>query len=373
MALSARSIKYWYLIHKWTSLLCTIFILMLCITGLPLIFHAEIDQLTRAPQRIEAALQNSSSLDTMVIRAQQEKPDWYLMFLSWDQDSSIINAVLGPSMAANEGEAHFVLFDSHSGERLAAPPPNEGVMYFLLDLHASLLSGLPGSLFLGFMGVIFMASLVSGVVLYAPFMRQLPFAVVRKTRSARIKWLDMHNMVGIITLTWISVVGVTGVVLTMVTPITAIWQQDQLAAFSAPYKGVSPTKKPISVDLVRASVLEQFPQAEIAFISFPGSPYATPYHYTVAIRGDTPLTERMITIAMVDAQTGRVTDVEQTPWYLTAINFSVPLHFGDYGGLPLKLIWALLDIAVMIMLASGLYLWLKRSNKSAVQDSIVSQ
>ena len=32
-------------VHKWTSLICTVFLLMLCITGLPLIFHHEIDDL----------------------------------------------------------------------------------------------------------------------------------------------------------------------------------------------------------------------------------------------------------------------------------------------------------------------------------------
>ena len=37
---------------------------------------------------------------------------------------------------------------------------------------------------------------------------------------------------------------------------------------------------------------------------------------------------------------------------------SVPLHFGDYGGMPLKIIWALLDLAAIIVLVTGLYLWL---------------
>ena len=32
-------------VHKWTSLICTVFLLMLCITGLPLIFQHEIDHL----------------------------------------------------------------------------------------------------------------------------------------------------------------------------------------------------------------------------------------------------------------------------------------------------------------------------------------
>ena len=41
---------------------------------------------------------------------------------------------------------------------------------------------------------------------------------------------------------------------------------------------------------------------------------------------------------------------------------SQPLHFGDYGGMPMQILWALLDIATIIVLGSGLYLWLKRGN-----------
>ncbi|MGQ5524669.1 SDR family oxidoreductase [Chitinimonas sp. PSY-7] len=43
--LSARSLRTWSWLHKWTSLICTVFMLLLCLTGLPLIFHHEIGHL----------------------------------------------------------------------------------------------------------------------------------------------------------------------------------------------------------------------------------------------------------------------------------------------------------------------------------------
>jgi uncharacterized iron-regulated membrane protein len=39
------AIRRWAWIHKWSSLVCTIFMLLLCITGLPLIYHHEIGHL----------------------------------------------------------------------------------------------------------------------------------------------------------------------------------------------------------------------------------------------------------------------------------------------------------------------------------------
>ena len=39
-------------VHKWSSLVCTLFLFMLCLTGLPLIFHDEIDQALGVDDRL---------------------------------------------------------------------------------------------------------------------------------------------------------------------------------------------------------------------------------------------------------------------------------------------------------------------------------
>ena len=44
------------------------------------------------------------------------------------------------------------------------------------------------------------------------------------------------------------------------------------------------------------------------------------------------------------------------PWYVSTLFISQPLHFGDYGGMPLKVLWALLDILTILVLVTGVYL-----------------
>jgi uncharacterized iron-regulated membrane protein len=78
------------------------------------------------------------------------------------------------------------------------------------------------------------------------------------------------------------------------------------------------------------------------------------------MRGQTPLTQHLLHPVLVDAANGALIDAGSPPWYLWALEGSRPLHFGDYAGLPLKLIWAGLDIILIIVLISGLYLWIKR-------------
>ena len=43
--MSPNAVRAWSWVHKWTSLVCTVFLLMLCVTGLPLVFSHEIDDI----------------------------------------------------------------------------------------------------------------------------------------------------------------------------------------------------------------------------------------------------------------------------------------------------------------------------------------
>ncbi len=71
--------------------------------------------------------------------------------------------------------------------------------------------------------------LITVVVLYAPFMRKLDFGTLRVSRSRRLKWLDYHNLLGVTALAWTIVVGLTGVINALSTPINQAWQTGALA------------------------------------------------------------------------------------------------------------------------------------------------
>ena len=97
---SAKSIKRWYAAHKWTSLVSTVFMLIACLTGLPLVFHDEIDRLegwiggeVRAgPAEGSAAL----SIDTLAERARQERPAAHLQLLFREpSDPGVTNFAMG--------------------------------------------------------------------------------------------------------------------------------------------------------------------------------------------------------------------------------------------------------------------------------------
>src|SRR5262249_6868243 len=162
--------------------------------------------------------------------------------------------------------------------------------FVLFKLHVDLFAGQVGKLFLGLMGLLLLLSLVSGVVLYAPFMRKLVFGEVRRNRSPRIQWLDLHNLLGIVTLVWTFVVGATGIINTWAELVLQYWQNDQLAALVAPYRGMPPLAEGErgSVQKSYEAALAHTPGTKLAFVAFPGTAFSSPRHNTFFMRGNTP-------------------------------------------------------------------------------------
>jgi len=363
------STKTWFWVHKWSSLVCTVFMLLLCLTGLPLIFSEEIEHLTgvvEAPP-MPAGTPNAS-LDRVAQAALERRPGEVIRYMFWEQDEhpDITYVSMASAVDAPPDESHAVIIDSRTAEVLDEPKTDEGFMYVMLKLHTDMFAGLPGMLFLGAMGLLMVVAIVSGVVLYYPFMRRLKFGALRTQRSTRVKWLDWHNLLGIVTVVWLVVVGVTGTINTLNRVVLSLWQMDQMAEMTAPYRGLPPVTEPAHLEASIRTARAAVPEMDVSLVAFPGTMFSSPHHYTFFLKGNTPVTSRLLKPALVDATTAQLTDSRDMPWYVKTLFLSQPLHFGDYGGLPLKLLWAVLDIFAIIVLGSGLYLWLRKPKVASI-------
>lgn len=356
-----ETIRGWFFVHKWTSLVSMLFLLMLCVTGLPLIFYEEIDHalgyMREAPELPGVA--HTARIDDMIADAQARDPGNVMQFVVRDPhepDAWFIRLGESPDGAITT----YAMYDARTGEMLNQYPLEQGIMNVVLRLHVDMFAGLPGTLFLGFVGILLVVSIISGAVLYAPFMNKLPFGTVRRDGSPRLKWLDMHNVVGIVTMVWLLVVGATGVINALSVPIFGHWQATELADMTAPYRGLEPVTRTASVDDAVAAARAAAPGMELSFMAFPGNSFASPHHFVAFMQGDSPLTLRLLEPILIDARTAEVLAVRKLPWYVSTLLLSQPLHFGDYGGMPLKVLWAALTVLTIVVLVSGVALWLKR-------------
>ncbi|MEI9924729.1 MAG: PepSY-associated TM helix domain-containing protein, partial [Bradyrhizobium sp.] len=361
---TARSVRIWSVVHRWSSLVATLFLLLLCLTGLPLIFHHEIDEALGYAPRAEGKAESATSprratTDAIAAAALADHPGKVLQYIAWEQDQpGIVTAYVNHSVGGKPDDAILAAYGASSGRALGLV--GVGPMLFVLKLHTDMFAGQPGKLFLGAMGTLFLVAIVSGIVLYWPFTRRLDFGTVRYGGSRRVIWLDWHNWLAILTVVWALVVGATGVVNTWAELLLDRWRATELNEMITPYAGRPTPAHLASIDLVLANAARAAPRTEPAFIAFPGTPFTSSYHFAVFLRGDTPLTSRILQPILLDGETGEVAETRQLPLYLKLLFLSQPLHFGDYAGLPLKIIWALLDVVTIAVIGSGFYLWIAR-------------
>ncbi|WP_407154224.1 PepSY-associated TM helix domain-containing protein [Bradyrhizobium sp. STM 3557] len=360
--MTAKAVRVWRWVHQWTSLVSTIFLLLLCLTGLPLIFHHEIDDwLGYAPQsRPAPADGRKAAIDDIGRAALAREPGKVLQYLAWDKDEpGLVTAYVNRAADGPPDETVVAAFDAYDAQ--PAGRVDTGPMLVLLKLHTDMYLGLPGELFLGGMGLLFLIAIASGIVLYWPFTRRLDFGTLRRKSSRRVRWLDWHNLLGITTVVWAIVVGATGAINTLAQPMLDQWRATELAAMVARYAGAPAPAQLASLDKVVAEAAKAAPGMEVAFIAFPGTPFSSSHHFAAFMRGDQPLTSRLLKPVLLDGASGEVSDTRELPLYLKALFVSQPLHFGDYAGLPLKIIWAILDVITIVVLGSGLYLWAART------------
>lgn len=360
LTMKSQTVRRWSIVHTWSSLICTLFLLMLAVTGLPLIFHHEIDYLLGdAPQYQEMPADTPHlNLEQLARAAEAHRPGEVMQYFGWDdEDTNGVMAITAATAGTEPNSSHTFALDARTGEALEMPSANGGFMMVMLRLHVDMYANLPGKLLLAFMGLLFVVAIVSGTVLYAPFMRKLEFGQVRVNKSRRTRWLDLHNLIGVVTLTWALVVGVTGVISACADLLIASWRNDALATMIAPYKDAPPLTQRAPATRLLEIAESAAPGMQADFIAFPGTRFSSEHHYAVFLKGNTHLTAHLATPVLIDAQTLQVTAVVERPWYMDALGMSQPLHFGDYGGMPMKILWAVLDMLTIIVLGSGVYLW----------------
>ena len=361
--MKSKTIRRWSFIHTWTSLICTVFLLLLALTGLPLIFHHEIEHLLGDAPVVREMPADTPHLNLaqLVQAAEAHRPGEVVQYFGFEDDEpNTVLTIMAKTAGTEPNSSHTFMLDARTGEALETPSANGGLMLFILRLHVDMFAGLPGKLLLAFMGVLFVVAIVSGTVLYLPFMRRLEFGTVRRDKSTRLRWLDLHNLIGVVTLTWALVVGVTGVISACADLIIAAWRNDSLNAMIAPYRDAPPLTHLAPATRLLDIAGEVAPDMKPDFIAFPGTRFSSEHHYSVFMKGGTHLTSHLLTPVLIDASNLQVTAVAERPWYMDAMGMSQPLHFGDYGGMPMKILWATLDGLTIIVLGSGVYLWVVR-------------
>ncbi|BBB93345.1 MAG TPA: PepSY-associated TM helix domain-containing protein [Methylomusa anaerophila] len=360
--MNSRTIKVWYQIHKCTSLVCAVFVLLLCLTGLPLIFETEETASNTGIQKMAILPADTPpvSLDTIAAISYKIYPGHSIQSIRFADDEPLVYVQM---TAVDARRGHWLTFDNRTAQMLEEDEPsNQRGMTFMdlmRGLHCNLFAGQSGEFLLGFMCLLFLGALASGVILYGPFMKNQAFGKVRVGPPRRV-WLDWHKMLGIIALVWAVVVSLTGALLVVSGPLQKSWEKTIYNQSLVADQNQPQSEKTTSVQQAADRVQNALPDWKVFMIEYPSVMSGSPRHYLIWVKGTTDFTSYLSMPILIETVTGELTEA---PWYLKALGIARPLHLNNYNTLPLKILWALLDIIAIGMLVSGIYAWLLKHRK----------
>lgn len=359
-------------LHRWASLLATLPFLVLCLTGTVLIFHTEIDRaLGVVPQSAGASASAAVPIAQAVANVLAAHPGERALSIGIDAEAfpGVLLVVTGAEADRNFDRAKLRFADLATGQPTGDPDAGYSFTGFLLQLHAQWFLGLVGELIGALVALLVLLSLLSGLVVYAPYVRRIAFGVLRRGRGRRLLQLDLHNFIGAVVMGWALVVTITGLLLGFGTLATGIWQFNELAGFRAQAATQAPVdvlQPPVGLDAaIHAALSTAEPGWRVTTAIFPGTDFSTSRHYTVLLSGSEGIDQRLFRAALIDAVSGEVAAQRELPAYLKAIVLSQPLHFGDYAGLPLKILWTLCTWLTLFITVNGAWLWWDRRRRRA--------
>ena len=343
-----RATQRLHAIHKWTGLISGINMLILSITGAYLVFVEEIHETFHAePGEVvmtvdpESATPIQNTFDALAPRhpgaepfrvyPTEDVPEGYYLMLRNGAGEDFDYTV---SLATGEVRS----FEESTADKISL---------FIYYLHANLFLGIAGTFFLGVVALLFLTSTVTGIFIYGPFIKQAVYGVFRPHKGVRRASADFHKLVGVSSLGFNLVIAVSAIALTIGMILVQVWSLSTVKTLTAGTPPASEVQAP-PVDQVMAAARTVHPDAAISTVAYPGG-YQGPNNYLIYHENEGTLRQYIPILSLVPVADTAAAQPLKMPLWIQAIMICFPLHFGNFGGLALKVVYC-----VFGLLAGGL-------------------
>lgn len=236
---------------------------------------------------------------------------------------------------------------------------------------------------MGAIALMYALALVSGVIILLPTFVQDLFAL-RLGKNLKRMWLDVHNVLGVLSLPFHLIMALTSVVFAFHDQIYDAQNKvsyagtlNQMFAIGEPAHAAPPAgTRPLTPAELVARIQSQAPGFAVAAMTFSNREGAL----EVRVSGSDPrYGHRAPTsgFAGVDPYSGEIVSRNFLPghqdnWSATLTGFFT-LHFGSFGGNPIRWGYFLLGLAGAFLFYSGNLLWIESRRRLERRGAVVIQ
>jgi uncharacterized iron-regulated membrane protein len=357
-------------IHHWAGLYAGILIGILSLTGALAVFIPEIDGLivkhryhARSSTRVAGIPQFGNSVDSVMARY----PGYSSLAIQLPEEPGDVAEVDLIVRPADGNLQRYNFFIDAGADRLVGQRDQQSSLAnYLRQMHVRLYEGNWGRQLVGIGGLALLVLAVTGLLIYGNFMKKQSWPEVRKKAATRIVMADWHKILGISALAFNLMIALTGAWLGL-QPWLIKWLDigGTPNAYRAPVIMTPEADLALSIEWneALAVVRREFPEMKPRHIVS-----STNGSGTLVVRGniDGLVYERDINALVLSKTTNKPLfkyDVREQPFSHKLYFVQEALHFGDFGGLLLKAVYATLGLVSGFLSISGFVVYLYRRKK----------
>ncbi|MCD0505327.1 PepSY-associated TM helix domain-containing protein, partial [Bordetella petrii] len=381
MAVDTGTVRKYKVVHTWTGIVCSVVLFIAFYAGALAMFKPQITQWTQAAWQLPAGSADADALAEAFFAEPQPRGRAYLVLPGHDDPAARI-------YYSRQGQHHVAYLDPagqlrHASGIAAGTELRSGRTSgdFVDDVHRT--GGLPmdqesSEVIIGLVSLAYAVALVSGVIALLPSLVKDLF-LLRITHNVKRMWLDAHNMLGITSLPFHIVMALTAAtfglhewIYSAQSKVVYAPGQDPYAAAMAPHAhGPADPAGELAPSELLARLRQAAPSFEPRALNYTieEDGHKDPEVWVAGADDRHFLRSGHVGYAIVDLHTGQVQDNTYLPGHQTAMAATLSsffgLHFGNYGGLPVRILYVVLGVLGALVFYSGNLLWIEARLKKS--------
>jgi len=347
--------------HSAIGLICCALLYLICVTGTAIVLYEEFQRLEQptapemesiAPQVVDHAIAN------VVASEAGEEPTTHLYV-------HMPTEALPRTTITTDTQAFHV-----DGSGAIAVPEENAWAEFLLALHYRLnLPAIWGMTLVGLFGAMIVALAVSGIIAHPRIFRDA--FRLRARRNDEISTLDWHNRLAVWTLPFALAIALTGAMIGLFYisgySLAATAYDGDTGAALAPVFGDEPEADDAPAPLPKvAPALEhmasEHPDVRVSYAILHDPGTQGQHVQLIGVHGQRLIFGEYYAFDAAGTFKGTVGLSDGTIGQQFAASI-YNLHFGNYGGLPVKLAYIVFGIALSIVVSTGTFIWLNKQQR----------
>ncbi|POY38020.1 hypothetical protein C3K47_05715 [Solitalea longa] len=349
-----------YKIHKWLGLISGLVLLVIAVSGSVLVFREEIDHAQLQPPLVKFSPSNIN-IDKSIKKLADNYPgaEIRLTNVTPKENESLQFSI------RKESKRLTVFTHPETAAILKTFDTNSTLVVWMLNLHYNLHSGQIGKVIVLITGVLFVLSIISGFIIYRKSIgKVLSFNAKVNNKNSQTLSSSLHRIVGVWSLFLNFILAVTGVIISFTIVSTGLKKKEHKADH------LKQTVINCNIDSVLTSIRSQYTDFQPNYIRIPAG------SETIQVGGSVPDDfflyfpfSNQIKVELASGKVkGKLELIAQKSFGEKFNAIIKPLHFGEYGGFIVKIIYCLTGLSVPLLSITGFMMYFIKRRKASLKS-----